>query len=315
VAESSGWLRWFKRLWLSFWPLLALCLFGSLSIVRLLPGGYARAVVAVPILLIVPGSLTLGVVFSQRRRPRGAAFIVYAALLGTIWSALASVALYFSGRLITADSTYWSLLTASAVLAVAAEVRLLLWGPGRGRRAYAKPEVLNPDLSDAEVNVAEMPMESRRSGSYVVLAGVTGVCLLAGAVYTYDHLPHPSPVGYTYMDWIKPSVRGTIEVGSTGTKLHFQIVHRQSDTTKFQLSAVWLGHPSRPLAKSVTFRVGPNQTFRGALFVPPLPNRCTYRIVVALTAFGQLDSLTKQPQTWSINADVHDPNKSLKACK
>ena len=51
------------------WTLLV---FASLAVVRLLPGGYTRAAVAAPILLMVPGSLTLGAVFNQRRRPQGA---------------------------------------------------------------------------------------------------------------------------------------------------------------------------------------------------------------------------------------------------
>jgi hypothetical protein len=55
--------------------------------------------------------------------------------------------------------------------------------------------------------------------------------------------------------------------------------------------------------------IGPDQTFQGALFVPPLPDGCTYRIVITLTAAQRAD-----PQTWSINADVHDPGKSTKTC-
>ena len=139
--------------------------------------------------------------------------------------------------------------------------------------------------------------------------------LLAGGLYAYDHLPHPAPAGYTWMAWTGPPIKGDIAIGSAGTKLGFQIVHHQSDTTTFKLSAAWLGSTSRPLAKPLTFSIGPNQTFRGALFVPPLPDGCTYRIVVALTAARQIDPLTKKPQTWSINADVHDPSKSSKTCK
>ena len=52
---------------------------------RLLPEGYARAAVAAPILLIVPGSLMLGAVFNQRRRPQGVVFVSYAALLSAVW--------------------------------------------------------------------------------------------------------------------------------------------------------------------------------------------------------------------------------------
>ena len=86
-----------KSLWLSTWPLWTLLVFASLAAVRLLPWGYARAAVAAPILLIIPGSLTLGAVFNQRHRPRGLIFVCYAALLSAIWSAFASLTLYVDG--------------------------------------------------------------------------------------------------------------------------------------------------------------------------------------------------------------------------
>ena len=145
---------------------------------------------------------------------------------------------------------------------------------------------------------------------------MAGVSLLAGGLYAYDHAFRIRPP-LAIPGWPGQAHRsqGDIAIGSAGTKLSFQIVHHQSDTTTFKLSAAWLGTPSRPLAKPLTFSIGPNQTFQGALFVPPLPNGCTYRIVVALTAARQIDPLTKKPQTWSINADVHDPSKSSKTCK
>src|SRR6266700_4627483 len=92
VIGTHGVMRRLGPLWLWAWPLWTLVVFGSLIPVRLLPEGYARAAVAVPILLLVPGSLTLGAVFSQRLRPRGIAFICFAALLGAVWSAFASLA-------------------------------------------------------------------------------------------------------------------------------------------------------------------------------------------------------------------------------
>ena len=306
-------LRWLKALWLGAWPLWALILFASLAATRLLPGGYARTAVAGPILLLVPGALTLGVVFSQRRRPQGATFLCYAALMSVVWSALASVALYIGRVLITAESTYWCLVAISAVLAIVAEARLLI-GPGRGRRAFAKREALDLDLSTAETNDNETPAMAKRSGYYTILAVVAGVGLLAGGAYAYAHSRRPSPVGYAFMAWTGPPMTGDIVVGDTGAKLHFQIAHRESDTTTFRLSAMWMGTPSRPLAKPVTLSIGPNETFRGALFVPPLPNGCTYRIALELTARGLTDPLTKKPQTWSIDADVHDPNKPSKVC-
>jgi hypothetical protein len=313
VTRTYGVLRRFKPLWLSAWPFWTLLVFVSLAAVRLLPGGYIRAAVAAPILLIIPGSLTLGAVFSQRRRPVGVAFVCYAALLSAIWSAFASLALYVGGVLITANSTYWCLLIFSAVLAIVAEVRLLL-GPGRGRRAFRKPETLDSDLSDAEAGDTETSA-AKGGGYYALVAVVVGVSLLAGGLYVYDHLSHPAPTGYTWMAWTGAPINGDIAVGSVGKELRFEIVHHQSETTTFRLSAVWLGSPPRPMAKALTLSIHPNQTFRGALFVPPLPDGCTYRIVVALTSGQQIDPLTQKPQTWTINADVHDPGKSLKKCK
>lgn len=314
MTSNRGVLHGFRSLWLSTWPLWTLVVFASLAAVRLLPAGYARTALAAPILLMVPGSLTLGAVFSQRRRPQGMAFVCYAALLSAVWSAFASLALYVLRVLITADSTFWCLLMVSAVLAIAAETRLLLGRPGKGRRAVRAADRLDSDLPDAEADDAETPA-TRGAGYYAIVAIVAGVSLLAGALYTYDHLPHPPPTGYTFMAWTGPPITGDIVVGSAGTDLHFQMVHRQSDTTIFQLSAAWLGTPSRPLARSLTLSIGPNRTFQGTLFVPPLPNGCTYRIVVTLTAIRQIDPLTKKPQSWSLDADVHDPRKSLKTCK
>jgi hypothetical protein len=293
--------------------LWALAAFASLTAVRLLPGGNIRAIVAAPILFIVPGSLTLGAIFS-RRRPQGVAFVCYAALLSAVWSALASLALYIGGVLITAETTFWCLLVISAVLAIVAQARLLLERPGRGRRAAKRPEALDLDLSDEEAKEAETPATAGRWGYYTILAVMVGVSLLVGGLYAYDHIPHPT-TGYTFMAWTGPRTTGDIVVGSSGTKLNFQIVHRQSDTTSYRLSAVWLGTPPRPLARSLTLSIGPNKTFRGSLFVPPLPDGCTYRIVVTLTAARQVNPLTRKPQSWSINADVHDPKKSPKTCK
>jgi hypothetical protein len=314
VTSNSRVPRGLKPLWLSAWPLLALVVFTCLAAVHLLPEESARALIAAPILLVVPGSLTLGAVFNQRRRPQGMAFVCYAALLSMIWSAFASLSLYVLGVLITAHSTFLCLLMISAVLAIVAEARLLFDRPGRGRRATRKPETLGPDLSDAEVEDAEAPA-SAGGGYYAIVAGIAGVALLAGGLYAYDHLPHPALTGYTFMAWTGPPITGAIVVGSTGTRLHFQIVHHQSVTTSFRLSADWSGTPPRPLAKSLTFTIGPNRTFQGTLFVPPLPNGCTYRIVLSLTAIRHVNSLAKNPQLWSLNADVHDPAMSHETCK
>jgi uncharacterized repeat protein (TIGR02543 family) len=302
-----------KPLWLSTWPCWALLVFAGLAAMRFPEGGYARATGAAAILLVVPGSLTLAAVFSRRRRPRGLVFVCYATLLSAIWSAFASLGLYAAGELITAESTYWCLLAVSAALAVAAEARLLLERPGRGRRAARRLEALNQ--SGDQADDVETPAGASGAGYYSIVAVVAGVCLLAGGLYTYDHLPHPARPGYTWIAWTGSPIEGDIAIGSTGKNLSFQIVHHQRDTTTFKLSAVWQGNPSTSLAKPITFSIGPNQTFQGTLFIPALPNGCTYRILVALTAAQQIDPLRKKPQTWSINADLYDPSKPKKACK
>lgn len=312
---THGILRWFRVLWMSAWPLWSLMAFACLAFLRVLPGGYVRAALATPILLVVPGSLTLGAVFSQRRRPKGAVFACYAALLGVIWSAFTSLILYLRHVFISANSTYFSLLIICGVLAVMGEARLLL-GRGTGRRAAHKPETVNPDLSDAEANDDEASAAAVRRTGYCGLAAVAaGVSLLAGGLYAYVHLPHPAPVGYSWMAWTGPPIKGRTAIGSSGTKLDFQIIHHQSETTTFRLGAAWLGNPSRSLAKPLTLSLGPNRTFRGSLVVPPLPDGCTYRIVVTLTTVRQIDTLTQKRRTWTINADVYDPHKSLKTCK
>lgn len=300
-----------RPLWRRTWPLWAVAVFASLAAARFVPEGYARAVITGPILLLVPGSLTLGAIFSQRSRPRGTAFLCYAALLGAVWSGFASLALYVSGISITAASTYGCLLIVSTVLAIASESRLLFGGTGTGRRVAGQSEALNPDLSDAEITDVRALATARtgRGVHYGILAVVAGVSLLVGGLYAYEHLPHPAPVGYTWMAWTGREVKGPIPIGSSGTDLHFQIVHHQRDTATLRLSASWLGKPSQLLAKSLTVHIGPDQTFQGTLFVPPLPDGCTYRIVVALTSVQR-----SHPQTWSINADVRDPAKSRKTC-
>lgn len=299
----------------SAWPLWALLLFAGLAAARFLPGSFTRAAVAAPILLLVPGALTLGALFNQRNRPRGWVFAGYAALLSLIWSAVASLALYVTGALITATSTFWCLLTVSAVLATVAETRLLLGQPGNGRRAVRRSDAIDPDQLGVQAIDVETPATVRKTSFHALIAVVAGASLLAGAVYVYDRLPSPAPVGYTWLAWTDQPVQNGIPVGSAGSRLTFYIVHHEPDATTFQLSAAWLGTSSRPLAAPVTFTVGPDQTFHGSLFVPPLSDKCIYRIVVSLTTARQINPLTKKAQSWSINADVRGQAKSSKTCK
>jgi hypothetical protein len=306
--------RRLKFVWLSTWPIWSFVMFASLAAVRLLPGDFIRTVLAGPILLLVPGSLTLAAVLGSRS-PRGVAFVCYSALLGAVWSIFASLALYADGVLITAVSTYWCLLVLSALLAIAAEARLLLGRPGSGRRVAGQPDRREADLSHTEVYDPETPAVATRGGYQALLALAAGATLLGAGLYTYDHLPRPAPTGYTWIAWTGPIVKNGTAVDLSGTKLGFRIVHRQSATTNFRLTAAWLGARAQPLAKPLAFSIGPGKTFQGTLVVPPIPNGCTYRIVVTLTAIRQIDPLNKKPETWSLNADVRDPSKPLKTCK
>jgi hypothetical protein len=314
MTETQGFRRNVRAVWLSAWPIWTLVGFVGLGVARFLPAGYARAVLAAPILLLVPGSLTLGAVFSGRRRPQATVFVCYAILLSGLWSVFVSLALYAASVRISASSTYMGLVVVSVVVAVVAQARLLLGRPGRGRRAAYKRETPDPDLSDDEVVHSGAPAIVKAKGRYTVLAVVAGACLLAGGVFAYEHFSQPVPTGYTWMAWTGPRVNGDITIGSAGKELNFQIVHRQFSTTTFRLSATWAGAPPRMLAKSLTLRIGPNRTFKGRLFVPPLPDGCTYRIVVALTDVRHISPPTHKTGIWSINADVHDPVKSSKKC-
>lgn len=307
--------RRLKSLWLSAWPLWTLAASAVLGVLRVLPEGYARAAVGVPVLLAAPGALTLGAIFGERNRPRGVVFASCAALLGMLWTAFASLLLYACSVPITAGSVYLSLLAISAVMAVTAEGRILLGAQGRGRRVAGRSEILNPDLSASEAREARVRESGRRAGYQALLAVAAGATVLAGGLYAYDHLPHPAADGYTWMAWTGPRIHGDIAIGTRGSELHFEIAHRQSGKARFRLAAMWLATPMVPVAKPVTLTIGPHSTFGGTLFVPPLPDGCTYRIVVDLTALRQVNPLTKKTQSWSINVDVRDPRKSSRACK
>lgn len=266
--------------WHRAWPCWALLACAGLAAVSLLPGGYGRALVAMPIALAGPGALTLGALFGPGHRLPGAVFACFAALLGMAWPVFVSLALGVLHVPLTAASTYWALLAVCAVLAAVAQTRLLRAGASRARTP------------------------ATAGGRYYALAAVVaGAGLLAGGLYGWDHLRPPGPPGYTRLAWAGGPQLGTTSVGPHGRTLPFEIVHRQQGTGIFQVRAVWQGDPSRPLARPMTVQIGPGRTFRGALFVPHVPGRCTYRIAITVTGVGQRDLLAKQP-SWAINADV-----------
>jgi hypothetical protein len=298
------------RIWQSAWPCWALLLFAGLAAVRLVPAGYLRAAVAVPVLLLAPGSLTLGAIFGVHRRPRGTAFICLAALLGVAWAAFAPLVLYVSGVPIAAGSTYLCLLAVCAALAALAQARILTEPPGARGRALSRFGPADPD--DAQPDTARTPAASSRY--HAIAAVVGGLALLAGGVYAIDHLPRPAPAGYTWIAWTWPNVTGTVNISPAGMVLPFQIVHHQPGTAAFELEAEWLGTPPRRMAGPLALTIGPDRTFHGTLFIPPLRNGCTYRVVVILTAVQPAGTPARDRRTWSINTDVQDPGGSLTTC-
>ena len=276
--------------WYAAWPCWLLLIFTGLALTRLLPPGVGRAIVAAPIFLTVPGALTLGGVLAMRRL-QPVVFGCLAILLSVLWSAFASLALDFLHVLITAESTYWCLLLVCVVLAAVAQLRIRL-GPSIG---------LDGD--------ADQPGSSKSAG-YAVAGLAAGAILLAGGTYSYEHGPHPVPVGYTRIAWTGAQVKGAISVGPSGITLPFQIAHQQPDSADFRLSAAWTGvGQRRSLATPVTIHVGPDKTMHGELTIPPPPGGCAYRIVVTLVALGQT-----HPQSWSINVDVRQRSRRQNAC-
>jgi hypothetical protein len=301
-----------RSLWRSSWPLWMLLAFVGLAATRLLPPGYPRALAAAPIMLIVPGALTLGALCGARR-PLGPVLFSLGALLSVAWWVFASLALYLLGVRISANSTYSCLLAVSAVLAFAAEARLWRSRPGKDRGVARGAPGVALALPTHGQNQASTRPSVGVGGFYAATAVLFGLSLLGGGAYAIDHLPRPAPVGYTFMAWSGRPVEGVFSVGQAGLKLPFDVVHHQPDKAVFRLEAVWLGTPSRVLAGPLTVTIGSDQTFRGALYVPPIHRGCTYRIVLTLTEARQRTSSASQ--SWSINADVRDAGKPPGMCK
>ena len=204
------------------------------------------------------------------------------------------------------------LLAACAALAILAQGRIVIERRAANRQAPGRSGPADPDTPDAQTDVAQA--STAGSWSYAIAAIIGGLSLLAGGAYAVDHFDRPAPVGYTWIAWSGPQITGVLNLSPAGNTLPFQIVHQQPGTAAFTLEADWLGTPSRPMAGPLALTIGPDQTFHGDLFIPPLKNGCTYRIVVTLTAAQPTANPADDPQTWSINADVRDPAKSVKTC-
>jgi hypothetical protein len=282
VVERSGFS------WSAVWPGYLLAAFASLALMLLLPGGPGRALVAIPVLLGVPGALTLGAV-QARRFVDAAAFGGLAVMLGVIWLVFAALVLSAMRIRISAVSVYACLLVACVILAVAAQWRLL-------RQGSAQP------AADVLSAIDEPGGLARLAPWYAAVALLAGAALLGGGALAYVRGPHPAPTGYTWLAWTGMRAHGIVGVGPAGRTLPLQIRHEQPGTGKFRLSAGWASDADgkqHALAAPRTITIGADQTVQVRLTIPQPPGGCAYRVVVTLTALG-----TAHPRSWSVNVDV-----------
>jgi hypothetical protein len=280
--------------------------FGLLALARLIPGGYGRASVAAPVLLTVPGALTLGALIAGRRM-QGFVFGSLTVLLSVLWSAFVPLALYLFQVQITPQSTYAGLLVSCAALAVAAQTRLSLARPGPGCHGA--------DHESAASDGTDRGRAGLGSAGYAVIAFVAGAGLLLGCTYGYLHIARQQAAGYTSISWTGAPQAGVMTVGQAGAALRFRIDHEQPGTGVFRLTAAWTNAgpadagQQHQLAAPVTVRIGPGKTVRGTLSVPSPPGACVYRIVVTLSTLGQA-----RPRSWSVNVDVRAVAQGQPTC-
>jgi hypothetical protein len=281
---------WLRFSWREAWPCYLLAIFAALGLAPIAPAGLARASVALPILLGVPGALILGAL-RTRRSFDAVGFGSLAAVLSVVMLAFAALALNAARVPITATSAWVCLLVVCAMLAAAAQLRLRRLGRGGGEATVI--DVLTPPARGA----GPRRVSATR---YALAALAAGGLLLTGAAYGYAKAPHPAPVGYTWLAWAGRPADGVIPVGPSGLTLPFQITHEQPAAAQFRLTADWtVGGRQRPIAEPVTVRVGADETVRGELAIPQPPGGCGYRVLVSLTELGGA-----RGQTETINADV-----------
>jgi hypothetical protein len=292
--------------WPAAWPCYLFLAFAALALAAVVPGGPPRAIVAAPILLGVPGALTLGAV-QARSSVDIVAFGGLAAVVSALWLAFAALLLTAVQIRITAGSAYACLLLACAVLAIVAQLRIHRGCRETTARERGSPAAVRPLAGAsprAATDVLSPPDEHSgspaRGARYALVAVVAGAALLAGAAYAYARAPHPAPDGYTWLAWTGQRTAGVITVGPGGRTLSFQIGHQRPGTAEFRLVAGWTGGGKQhALAPPRIVRLGAGQTIQASLAIPRPPGACAYRVVVTLTELGGAHR-----QTWSINADV-----------
>jgi hypothetical protein len=279
--------------WSEAWPGYLLAVFAALALTAVVPGGPVRAVLAVPVLLGVPGALTLGA-SRARRRVDATAFGGLAAVLSALWLAFAALILAVFQLPITGVSVYLCLLVVCCVLAAGARRQL---------RRHAAIEDAVPAAREP-ADVLSVPDETgasaKRGAWYAVGGALAGAVLLGAGALAYTSAPHPAPVGYTWLAWSGAKATGVIPVGQAGAPLPLEVTHEQPGTTEYRLTASWTGGgESHALAAPRTFWIDGDKTVTATLSIPRLPGACAYRVVVTLTELG-----TAHPQSWSINAGV-----------
>jgi hypothetical protein len=286
-------------LWQRTWPCWLVVIFAALALVREMPGGWGRAVVALPIAILVPGALTLGA-WRGRRRIDWVASGFLSALLGVLWFAFASLILFVAHVLITAGSTFVCLLALCVLLAIAAQLRI---------------STENLPIEDGSEDIPVSLLDGSESSvvktvGYHAAAVAGGILLLVGGTYSYVHGSLPAPADYTWIAWSGPQLTGVIAVGPAGASLPFTIEHHAATAGEYRLTATW-GGPAQPhsLANPVTLQLAPEGTVNGRLSIPAPPGGCTYRLVVTLT---QLHGAAQK--SWFINADVRQRGARLNVC-
>lgn len=279
--------------WPDAWPWYLLAAFAALALTAVVPGGPARAILAVPVLLGVPGALTLGAA-QARRSVDAVAFCSLAVMLSALWLAFATLVLTVFQVRISGDSVYICLLLVCCVLAAVASQQL--------RRRPADEGTVQAWREPADVLcVPDEIGASPKRGAWHAVGGVlAGAVLLGGGALAYVNAPHQPPAGYTWLAWSGAKASGVIAVGARGIALPFEITHEDPGTTEYRLTASWAGGgQAHALAAPRTLRVAGVKTVAATLSIPPPPGACAYHVVVTLTELG-----TARPRSWSINAGV-----------
>ena len=174
-----------------------------------MPGGPARAILAVPVLLGVPGALTLGAA-QARRSVDAVAFCALAVMLSALWLAFATLILTVFQVRISGVSVYACLLLVCCVLAAAAQ---LAAAPPRGGRGRGASRAEPADVLSVPDEIGASP---KRGAWYAVGGVLAGAALLGGGALAYASAPHQAPAGYTWLAWSGAKANGVIAVGAHG---------------------------------------------------------------------------------------------------